>query len=132
MAYVIVKAANTPRPGNWILERSIDGINYKPWQYYAVSDSECLRLFGVPPTRGIPHYERDDDVICTSRYSKLNPLENGEVTEIYHWSSSLFVFLYKFIRYVCQMLIFYTVNLSIIVGLYNMTVGCCYGEFTDR
>ncbi|KAK2168856.1 hypothetical protein NP493_1214g00017 [Ridgeia piscesae] len=79
VAYVIVKAANTPRPGNWILERSIDGVNYKPWQYYAVSDSECLRLFGVPPTRGIPHYKRDDDVICTSRYSKLNPLENGEI-----------------------------------------------------
>ena len=103
MAYVIVKAANTPRPGNWILERSIDGVNYKPWQYYAVSDSECLRLFGVPPTRGIPHYKRDDDVICTSRYSKLNPLENGEVREICHWARSLFVF-YSifFFRFVCN------------------------------
>ncbi|KAI0219270.1 hypothetical protein LSAT2_029160 [Lamellibrachia satsuma] len=79
VAYVIVKAANTPRPGNWILERSLDSVTYKPWQYYAISDSECMRLYGVPPTRGIPHYKQDDEVICTSRYSKLNPLENGEI-----------------------------------------------------
>ena len=82
VAYVIVKAANTPRPGNWILERSLDGVTYIPWQYYAISDSHCSRLYGVPPTRGIPHYWHDDDVICTSRYSKLNPLKNGEVSGI--------------------------------------------------
>ncbi|ESP05355.1 hypothetical protein LOTGIDRAFT_227981 [Lottia gigantea] len=79
VAYVIVKAANAPRPGNWILQRSVDGITYKPWQYFALSDSECREFYGIQPTSGVPKFSRDDEVICTSRYSRLNPLENGEI-----------------------------------------------------
>ncbi|XP_064625988.1 laminin subunit alpha lam-3-like [Lineus longissimus] len=79
VAYVIVKAANSPRPGNWILERSVDGVMYKPWQYFAISDSECFNLFNIPPTIGKPKYKNDSDVICTSFYSRLDPLENGEI-----------------------------------------------------
>lgn len=79
VAYVIVKSAISPRPGNWILERSIDGIIYKPWQYYALSDSECWETYGIRPTIGKPRYRTDDEVICTSYYSKLDPLENGEI-----------------------------------------------------
>lgn len=83
VAYVILKAANSPRPGNWILERSVDGRMFKPWQYYAVSDLECLQTYGIAPTVGRPRYGRDDDVICTSYYSKLNPVNNGEVTRVF-------------------------------------------------
>ncbi|XP_035219316.1 laminin subunit alpha-1-like, partial [Stegodyphus dumicola] len=79
ITYIIVKAAISPRPGNWILERSLDGIIYKPWQYYALTDSECWESYGIRPTVGKPHYRTDDEVICTSYYSKLNPLENGEI-----------------------------------------------------
>jgi len=38
VAYVIIKAANSPRPGNWILEKSIDGFNWEPWQFFAISN----------------------------------------------------------------------------------------------
>nr|DBA26649.1 TPA: hypothetical protein GDO54_010888 [Pyxicephalus adspersus] len=79
IAYVIVKAANSPRPGNWILERSLDGITYKPWQYYAITDSECLTRYNINPRVGTPSYTKDDEVICTSYYSKIHPLENGEI-----------------------------------------------------
>ncbi|KAF7660100.1 hypothetical protein LDENG_00288180 [Lucifuga dentata] len=79
IAYVIVKAANSPRPGNWILERSIDGVTFEPWQYYAITDTECLTRFNINPRRGPPSYNRDDEVICTSFYSKIHPLENGEI-----------------------------------------------------
>ena len=79
VAYVIIKAGNAPRPGNWILERSLDDITYDAWQYYAISDSDCLRIYNVTPTVGVPRYKRDSDVICTSFYSRLTPLENGEV-----------------------------------------------------
>ncbi|KAJ7341923.1 hypothetical protein JRQ81_007908, partial [Phrynocephalus forsythii] len=79
IAYVIVKAANSPRPGNWILERSIDGVNYQPWQYYAITDTECLTRYNIPPRTGPPSYAKDDEVICTSYYSKIHPLENGEI-----------------------------------------------------
>ncbi|XP_060095142.1 laminin subunit alpha-2 isoform X2 [Heteronotia binoei] len=79
IAYVIVKSANSPRPGNWILERSLDGINYQPWQYYAITDTECLTRYNIPPRTGPPSYAKDDEVICTSYYSKIHPLENGEI-----------------------------------------------------
>nr|XP_013006500.1 laminin subunit alpha-2 isoform X4 [Cavia porcellus] len=79
IAYVIVKAANSPRPGNWILERSLDNVEYKPWQYHAVTDTECLNRYGIYPRTGPPFYAKDDEVICTSFYSKIHPLENGEI-----------------------------------------------------
>lgn len=79
VAYVIIKAANSPRPGQWVLERSVDGINYRPWQYFAMTDSDCWNLFGVMPSVGVPRYRTDDEVICTSAFSLLDPLENGEV-----------------------------------------------------
>ncbi|KAM9633189.1 laminin subunit alpha-1 [Trichechus inunguis] len=79
VAYVIIKAANAPRPGNWILERSLNGTQFAPWQYYAVSDSECLTRYNITPRRGPPTYRADDEVICTSYYSRLVPLEHGEI-----------------------------------------------------
>ncbi|XP_053323844.1 laminin subunit alpha-1-like [Spea bombifrons] len=78
VAYIIIKAANSPRPGNWILERSQDGVEFTPWQYYAISDYECLSRYNVTPRLGPPTYRRDDEVICTSFYSRLVPLEHGE------------------------------------------------------
>lgn len=79
IAYMILKAANSPRPGNWVLERSLDGMTFTPWQYYAITDTECLTRFNILPRTGPPSYTRDDEVICTSFYSKIQPLENGEV-----------------------------------------------------
>uniref|UniRef100_A0A8B9S3L0 Laminin subunit alpha-1 n=1 Tax=Apteryx owenii TaxID=8824 RepID=A0A8B9S3L0_APTOW len=79
VAYIIIKAANAPRPGNWILERSIDGTEFRPWQYYAISDTECLTRYNITPRIGPPTYKRDDEVICTSYYSRLVPLEHGEI-----------------------------------------------------
>ncbi|XP_054830970.1 laminin subunit alpha-2 [Eublepharis macularius] len=79
IAYVIVKSANSPRPGNWVLERSLDGTDYQPWQYHAITDTECLTRYNIPPRTGPPSYAKDDEVICTSYYSKIHPLENGEI-----------------------------------------------------
>jgi laminin alpha 1/2 len=78
---VIVKSAISPRPANWILERSLDNITYRPWQYYAQTDDECWSRYGIQPSRGIHAFKSDSDVICTSAYSKLNPLEGGEVRQ---------------------------------------------------
>ncbi|XP_016412938.1 laminin subunit alpha-1-like [Sinocyclocheilus rhinocerous] len=79
VAYIIIKAANSPRPGNWVLERSLDGVDFQPWQYYATSDTECLTRYNITPRIGPPTYKRDDEVICTSYYSRLVPLEHGEI-----------------------------------------------------
>uniref|UniRef100_A0A673MXM5 Laminin subunit alpha-2-like n=1 Tax=Sinocyclocheilus rhinocerous TaxID=307959 RepID=A0A673MXM5_9TELE len=79
IAYVILKAANSPRPGNWILERSLDGETFMPWQYYAITDTECITRFNIVPRTGPPSYMHDEEVICTSFYSKIHPLENREI-----------------------------------------------------
>lgn len=73
-----------PPSGNWVLERSLDGVTFEPWQYYAITDTECLTRFNITPRTGPPSYTRDDEVICTSFYSKIPPLENGEVTTDTH------------------------------------------------
>jgi len=40
------------------------------------------------PTVGVPRYRSDADVICTSAFSQLDPLENGEV-RTGSWSTKL-------------------------------------------
>lgn len=72
IAYVIIKSAISPLPSNWILERSIDGVNFYPWQYFARTDTECWERYRVRPSIGKLRYRSDDEVICTSMYSKNN------------------------------------------------------------
>lgn len=80
---VIVKAAISPRPAAWILERSLDGEIYRPWQYYAPSDEECWSRYSVQPMTGKPQSIGDDEVVCTSIYSRQTPMENGEVRDAF-------------------------------------------------
>ncbi|XP_075883000.1 laminin subunit alpha-5 isoform X3 [Nelusetta ayraudi] len=77
VAYVLVKFANSPRPDLWVLERSVNfGQTYQPWQYFASSKTDCIERFGL---RTIERINNDDDVICTTEYSRIIPLENGEI-----------------------------------------------------
>ncbi|XP_078397304.1 laminin subunit alpha-3 isoform X1 [Cetorhinus maximus] len=77
VAYILIKFANSPRPDLWVLERSVDfGRSYNPWQYFAHSKRDCEDLFR---TRARGRITRDDDVICTTEYSRILPLENGEI-----------------------------------------------------
>ncbi|XP_011495348.1 PREDICTED: laminin subunit alpha [Ceratosolen solmsi marchali] len=77
VAYVYVRMGNSPRPGLWILEKSKDyGKSWSPWQYFSDSESDCMTYFGIDSHTPIT---RDDSVICTTEYSKLVPLEGGEI-----------------------------------------------------
>ncbi|KAH0617777.1 hypothetical protein JD844_016352 [Phrynosoma platyrhinos] len=77
VAYVLIKFANSPRPDLWVLERSVDfGKTYKPWQYFAHSKADCWERFGKEANVRV---SKDDDVICTTEYSRIVPLENGEI-----------------------------------------------------
>ncbi|XP_060035208.1 laminin subunit alpha-5 [Erinaceus europaeus] len=77
VAYVLIKFANSPRPDLWVLERSTDfGQTYQPWQFFASSRRDCLERFGP---RTLERISQDDDVICTTEYSRIVPLENGEI-----------------------------------------------------
>ncbi|XP_039591850.1 laminin subunit alpha-5 isoform X1 [Polypterus senegalus] len=77
VAYVLIKFANSPRPDLWVLERSVDfGLTYQPWQFFASSKRDCIEKFGQ---RTVERIIKDSDVICTTEYSRIVPLENGEI-----------------------------------------------------
>ncbi|XP_034559528.1 laminin subunit alpha-3-like [Notolabrus celidotus] len=77
VAYVLIKFANSPRPDLWVLERSVDnGRTFTPWQYFAHSKRECIERFGKQPNVRVLY---DDDQLCTTEYSRIVPLENGEI-----------------------------------------------------
>ncbi|XP_076440495.1 laminin subunit alpha-like [Babylonia areolata] len=77
VAYVFIRMANSPRPGVWVLERSTDfGKTWQPWQFFADTPSDCLKFFET--TAEDPIYY-DDQVLCTTEFSKVVPLEGGEI-----------------------------------------------------
>ncbi|XP_069573485.1 laminin subunit alpha-5 [Brachyistius frenatus] len=77
VAYVLIKFANSPRPDLWVLERSNDfGQTYQPWQYFASSKRDCIERFGQ---QTIERINNDNDIVCTTEYSRIVPLENGEI-----------------------------------------------------
>ncbi|XP_050541070.1 laminin subunit alpha [Daktulosphaira vitifoliae] len=77
VAYVVVKMGNSPRPGVWVLERSADhGQTYQPWQYFADNLADCESFFGKDSIKPI---SSDDSVTCETAFSKIVPLENGEI-----------------------------------------------------
>lgn len=68
---------NSPRPGLWTLEKSNDyGKTWTAWQHFSDSPADCETYFGKDSLRPIT---ADDNVICTTEYSKIVPLENGEI-----------------------------------------------------
>lgn len=72
---------NSPRPATWVLEKSSDyGKTYKPWQYFAEHSNECSSLFSTNANKQI---ESDEEVLCTTSFSKAIPLEGGEVISLF-------------------------------------------------
>lgn len=68
---------NSPRPGVWSLEKSSDyGKTWRPWQHFSDVLGDCEKFFGADTLKPIT---KDDDVICTTEYSKIVPLEDGEI-----------------------------------------------------
>ena len=72
-----VRMGNSPRPGLWAVEKSADyGKTWQPWQYFSDSADDCKTSFGIEANQPII---RDDSVICTTEFTKIVPLENGEI-----------------------------------------------------
>ena len=85
----------SPKPAAAVIERSRDfGTTYEPYQYYS---DDCMKDFGIPDQSSV---RTVDEVICTSEYSSIEPLTNGEV----RLSSHNYVSLKKNCTPVCIML----------------------------
>ena len=77
VAYVFIRMANSPRPGVWVLERSTDfGKTWNAWQFFADTPSDCHKFFEAEADEELYY---DDQVLCTTEFSKVVPLEGGEV-----------------------------------------------------
>lgn len=85
---VIIKCAISPRPANWILERSIDGTDFSAWQYFAVNEEDCWQRYGVPAAPSSNVIVADNETLCTTAYSKIKPYKNGQVRHIRHFVCS--------------------------------------------
>ncbi|XP_050425592.1 laminin subunit alpha-1 isoform X2 [Adelges cooleyi] len=86
VSYIIIKFGISSRPGNWILERSTDdeGSHFRPWQYFAVNNEECVDKYGVQPaTHNGDHKDKIVQVnrnpTCVTSCSRFKPHENGEI-----------------------------------------------------
>lgn len=85
MLYLVIKCANSPRPAAWVLERSLNGEFFAPWQYFATSAKDCQERFDLPAAVGHNSpggklsLESDSEVICSTKFGKALPLENGEM-----------------------------------------------------
>ncbi|XP_055381870.1 laminin subunit alpha-1 [Condylostylus longicornis] len=77
--FIMMKAANSPRPASWILEKSFDNITYEPWQYFGLNDLDCKRRYNMSGQTGKYIFNTDKEIICTTQYAKDHPLENGEI-----------------------------------------------------
>lgn len=85
--YLVIKSANSPRPAAWILERSLNGDFFAPWQFFATSSQDCQDRFELPGQQqqqnnnnnGKLSLESDSEVICSTKFGKALPLENGEM-----------------------------------------------------
>lgn len=79
VAYIFIKMGNSPRPGVFAVERSVDGgATWKPWQYFADTINDCYHFFGKE-RQFVTSLTKDDDVLCTTKYSSIVPLEGGEI-----------------------------------------------------
>ena len=75
----LVITFRSPRPAALVVERSRDfGATYEPYQFFS---SNCEEDFGMPD-QSSP--ETVDDVICTSEFSSIEPLTNGEVWSMHN------------------------------------------------
>ena len=75
VAYVTIKYAMSPRAKTWVLEKSLDGENWEPWQYFAKTEEACQEKFGVYTSVRLT----DSTPICTQEYTDFVPAKNGEV-----------------------------------------------------
>lgn len=61
-----------------MLERSTNfGETWEAWQYFADTPSDCNKFFRTPADQNIFY---DDQVLCVTEFSKVVPLEGGEVS----------------------------------------------------
>ncbi|XP_040165290.1 laminin subunit alpha-1 isoform X1 [Anopheles arabiensis] len=79
IVFFTMRAAISPLPAAWVLEKSMDGRAYDAWQYFAADDTECRERFGLPAYTANYIFKSDTEVICSTQFSSLEPLENGEI-----------------------------------------------------
>ncbi|XP_058446853.1 laminin subunit alpha-1 isoform X1 [Malaya genurostris] len=79
VVFFTLRAAISPLPASWALEKSTDGKVYGAWQYFAADDDECRERFGLPAHTANYIFKNDSEVICSTQFSSVDPLETGEI-----------------------------------------------------
>ncbi len=45
IVFILLRMGDSPRPANWILEKSIDGRVFEPWVFFAENAYQCRTLY---------------------------------------------------------------------------------------
>lgn len=73
-----IKSAESAIPKAWVLERSIDGETYEPWQFFAVDEDDCQARFGLPASNANDIFKNEREIICSTEFSGSKRLKYGE------------------------------------------------------
>lgn len=67
----------SPRPESFaIYKRVTESGPWMPYQYYSAT---CRDTYGLPDTTAIKHGDDEQRSLCTSEYSDISPLTDGNV-----------------------------------------------------
>ncbi|VDM31174.1 unnamed protein product [Hydatigera taeniaeformis] len=86
IVFILLRMGDSPRPANWILEKSIDGKVFHPWVFFAENAYQCQTLY--QPMLNVtlrvtgnsrPHRLGNNEVYCTTFFSQPQNLQAGEI-----------------------------------------------------
>lgn len=86
IVFVLLRMGDSPRPANWVLEKSINGQAFQPWVFFAENAYQCYTLY-QPMVNGTlritsdsrPHKLGNTEVYCTTYFSQPQNLQAGEI-----------------------------------------------------
>uniref|UniRef100_A0A5K3FHX5 Laminin subunit alpha-1 n=1 Tax=Mesocestoides corti TaxID=53468 RepID=A0A5K3FHX5_MESCO len=86
IVFVLLRMGDSPRPANWILEKSIDGQVFHPWVFFAENAHQCRTQYQPMVNSTIritsdsrPHKLGNTEVYCTTYFSQPQNLQAGEI-----------------------------------------------------
>ncbi|VUZ56348.1 unnamed protein product [Hymenolepis diminuta] len=86
IVFVLLRMGDSPRPANWILEKSIDGKDFQPWVFFAENAQQCISMYQPTVNKTLritsdsrPHKLGNAEVYCTTYFSQPQNLQAGEI-----------------------------------------------------
>ena len=74
-------AGNSPRPAQWVLEKSLDGKKFQIWALFSNSETSCRKVFRKEIKDGCLDVEKEVENIYEKKYGKMDYTEIDDEDE---------------------------------------------------